>query len=51
MDKVKNQYQNFVDTGITLTPNDHFVTLQVCVENHQDQFLIVLGKEISRIDF
>lgn len=51
MNKVKNQYENTLDTGITLTSSDSFVTFQTCVENREDLVYIVLGKEISRVDF
>lgn len=51
MDKVKNQYDNTLDTGITITSDDNFVTLQTCVENRNDLLYLVLGKEISRVDF
>lgn len=51
MNKVKNTYTNFLDTGITITSEDNFVTLQTCVENREDLLYIVLGKEIKRESF
>lgn len=51
MKKVKNEYNNSLNTGITITSADHFITLQTCVENRQDLRYIVLGKEINRESF
>ena len=51
MNKVKNEYDNSLDTGITITDQDNFVTLQTCVENREDLLYIVLGKEIKRETF
>lgn len=51
MNKVKNEYDNSLDTGITITDEDNFVTLQTCVENREDLLYIVLGKEIKRETF
>ena len=51
MNKVKNEYDNSLDTGITITSEDHFITLQTCVENRQDLLYVVLGKEIKRESF
>ena len=51
MNKVKNEYDNSLDTGITITSEDHFITLQTCVENRQDLLYVILGKEIKRESF
>ena len=51
MDKVKNEYDNSLDTGVRIEDGDNFVTLQTCVENRDDLLYIVLGKEISRESF
>lgn len=37
----------FYDTGEELTEKDKMLTLQTCVENHEDKRLIVLAKEVD----
>lgn len=51
MNKIDTVYGDFLDTGIEIGPNDHFATLQTCVENREDQLLFVVAKEIDRVDF
>ena len=41
----------FYDTGVELTPADNLVTLQTCVYNRDDLRLIVIAKEIERIEW
>lgn len=38
----------FYDTGVELTEEDHMMSLQTCVENHDELRLIVIAKEIGR---
>ena len=38
----------YYDTGISLSPEDHFLTLQTCIENHHESREIVLCREIER---
>lgn len=40
----------FYDTGIEITSDDHFLTLQTCVENRDDLRLIAIAKEIEIIE-
>lgn len=44
-----NLFKNyeFYETGVTITPDDKFVTLQTCVENHDEERFIVLAKQIN----
>lgn len=49
MEKVKNDYVHYLDTGIEIQPSDRFITLQTCIRNNHDDVLVVLGKEISSI--
>ena len=51
MYRVKNEYDNTLDTGITIEYGDNFVTLQTCVEDRDDLLYFVLGKEINRETF
>lgn len=38
----------FYDTGVEISHDDHLLTLQTCVRNRDDLRLIVIAKEISR---
>lgn len=42
---------SFYDTGVTINYSDKFLTLQTCVENHDEQREIVLLKEINRTSY
>ena len=42
--------QQFYDTGVNYNEDDRFLTLQTCVENHNELRLIVLAKETERIN-
>lgn len=37
----------YYDSGVTITPDDSFVTLQTCIENEKGNRLIVLAKKIK----
>ncbi len=39
---------DFYDTGETLTMNDHWISLQTCVRNHDELREIVLAKQITK---
>lgn len=39
---------DFYDTGETLTMNDHWISLQTCVRNHDELREIVLAKQITQ---
>lgn len=39
--------KSFYDTGVDLTMDDNFITLQTCVRNRDDLRLIVVAKQIS----
>ena len=41
----------FYDTGVSITYNDKLLTLQTCVENHDELREIVLLKEIDRTSY
>lgn len=41
----------FYDTGVSITYNDKLLTLQTCVENHDELREIVLLKEINRTSY
>ncbi len=41
----------FYDTGVDLSYSDKLLTLQTCVENHEDLREIVVLKEINRISY
>ena len=41
----------FYDTGVSITYNDKLLTLQTCVENHNELREIVLLKEIDRTSY
>lgn len=52
-DKQLKQYLNYVskhefyNTGIEIGSEDHFMTLQTCVEHHDDLRLVIIAKEIE----
>lgn len=39
----------YYDIDVELTPRDHFLTLQTCIENHHESREIVLCREIERV--
>ncbi len=41
--------RRFYDTGIDYDENDKLLTMQTCVENHNELRLIVIAKEIDRV--
>ena len=47
----KNNILNhqYYDTGVEIGPEDRFLTLQTCIENHHESREIVLCREIERI--
>ena len=42
--------REFYDTGIDFDENSKLLTLQTCVQNHNELRLIVIAKEITRVD-
>ncbi len=51
MEKIETTYNDFLDTGIEIGPDDNFVTLQTCVENDENTLFFVVAKEIDRVNF
>ena len=51
MDRIENEYGDFIETDVPIHDGDSFVTLQTCVENDESRLFIVIGKEIDRVDF
>ncbi|MDD6600480.1 MAG: class B sortase [Galactobacillus timonensis] len=43
--------QEYYDTGVELTYGDHLLSLQTCIENHNELREIVVCKELKRVSF
>ncbi|WP_167849923.1 hypothetical protein [Galactobacillus timonensis] len=43
--------QEYYDTGVELTYGDRLLSLQTCIENHNELREIVVCKELKRVSF
>ncbi len=51
IERIEGEYGDFIESDMEIEAGDHFVTLQTCVENREDQLFFVVAKQTKVTKF